>query len=87
LGLFYFSQLLFLIFATVLLAFQFQWMIVLGIIGFRYLFAWITLGLAAGKLREKDVMYWFPFIEMIVIWVQLNVMFTNLVSKPPVHWK
>jgi len=87
LGLFYFSQLLFLILATVLLAFQFQWMIVLGIVGFRYLFSWITLGMSAGKLREKDVMYWFPIMEIVLIAVQLNVMLTNTVSKPPVHWK
>lgn len=87
LGLFYLSQCLFLILATVLLAFQFQWMVVLGIVGFRYLFAWICLGMGAGKLREKDVMYWFPLLEIVLIGVQLNVMLTNLFSKPPVHWK
>ncbi|MEW5676220.1 glycosyltransferase [Flavobacterium enshiense] len=86
LGLYYFSQLSFLILAVVLLAFQFQWMIVGGLIVFRYIFSWITLGYAAGKLNEKDVMYWFPILEIILIFTQLNVFFTNLVSKP-VHWK
>ncbi len=86
LGLYYFSQLTFLILAIILLAFQFQWMIVGGLVIFRYLFSWITLGYAAGKLKEKDVMYWFPILEIILIFTQLNVFFTNLVSKP-VHWK
>jgi len=86
LGLFYMSQLLFLLLPIILLAFQFQWIIVLAIIGFRYLFTWITLGFAAGKLKEKDVMYWFPLIEMVLIFTQLNIFIVNIFSKP-VHWK
>jgi glycosyltransferase involved in cell wall biosynthesis len=86
LALFYVSQLLFLILATVLLAFQYQWIIVLSLMGFRYLFTWITLGFSAGKLKEKDVMYWFPIIEIVLIFTQLNIFITNLFSKP-VHWK
>lgn len=86
LGLFFLSQFLFLILATLLLAFQHQWIIVLGLIAFRYLSTWISLGYAAGKLNEKDVMYWYPFIEIFLIFTQLNVFFTNLFSKPA-HWK
>jgi hypothetical protein len=86
LGGFYISQLLFLILAIVLLAFQFQWIVVLSLVGFRYLFTWITLGFAAGKLKEKDVMYWFPILEMVVLFTQLNIFITNIFAKP-VHWK
>ncbi|RZJ36135.1 MAG: glycosyltransferase [Flavobacterium sp.] len=86
LGVFYSSQLLFILMAIVLLAFQHQWMIVAGIVAFRYLFAWITLGFSAGKLKEKDVMYWFPIIEFTLIFTQLNVFFANIFSKP-VHWR
>lgn len=86
LGLFYTSQLFFFCTAILLLAFQFQWMLVAGLIGFRYLFTWLTLGLAAGKLKEKDVMYWYPIIEIVLIFTQLNVFITNTFSKP-VHWK
>jgi len=86
LGIFYLTQLLFLLLPVVLLIFKFQWIAVLSIIGFRYIFAWITMGFAAGKLKEKDVMYWFPIIEIIVIFTQLNVFITNTFSKP-VHWK
>lgn len=86
LAFFYFTQLLFLTLPIILLAFQFQWIIVTSLIGFRYLFSWLSLGFAAGKLKEKDVMYWYPIIEIILILTQLNVFITNLFSKP-VHWK
>jgi len=86
LALFYASQLLFILLPIVLLAFQFQWIIVLSLIGFRYLFTWLTLGFSAGKLKEKDVMYWFPIIEITLIFTQLNIFLSNIFSKP-VHWK
>ena len=86
LGIFYATQLLFLILPIILLAFQFQWIAVLSVIGFRYIFAWITMGFAAGKLKEKDVMYWFPIIEIVLIFTQLNIFITNTFSKP-VHWR
>jgi glycosyltransferase involved in cell wall biosynthesis len=86
LALFYVSQLLFIILPIILLAFQYQWILVLSLIGFRYLFTWITLGFSAGKLKEKDVMYWFPIIEIVLIFTQLNIFITNIFSKP-VHWK
>jgi Glycosyltransferases, probably involved in cell wall biogenesis len=86
LALFYASQLLFILLPIILLAFQYQWILVLSLIGFRYLFTWITLGFSAGKLKEKDVMYWFPIIEIVLIFTQLNVFITNIFSKP-VYWK
>ena len=86
LGVYFLSQLLFFVLASVLLAFQYQWMIVLGIIVFRYIFCWTSLGYSASKLKEKDVMYWYPIIELVLIFTHLNVFFTNLFSKPK-HWK
>lgn len=86
LALFFASQLLFFILPVALLIFQYQWIVVVSLIGFRYLFAWISLGMAAGKLKEKDVMYWYPFLEISLIFTQLNVFATNTFSKP-VHWK
>lgn len=86
LAIFYTTQLLFIILPIVLLIFQFQWIVVTSLIGFRYLFAWLSIGFAAGKLKEKDVMYWFPIIEIILIFTQLNIFVTNTFSKP-VQWK
>ncbi|MDD3004443.1 glycosyltransferase [Flavobacterium sp.] len=86
LGLFFLTQILTLLLPIVLLAFQFQWIAVVSIIAFRYLFTWISLGFGAGKLNEKDVMIWFPVLEIVLIFTQLNIFITNLFSKP-VHWK
>ena len=86
LAIFYCSQLLFILLPIVLLAFQFQWIIVTSLIGFRYIFTWISLGFAAGKLKEKDVIYWFPIIEILLIAFQLNIFISNAFSKP-VEWK
>ncbi len=84
--LFYASQLFFVLFSIILLAFQYQWIIVLSIVVIRYIFAWISLGFASGKLKEKDVMYWFPIIEIVLVFTQLNIFITNIFSKP-LHWK
>ena len=86
LGFFLFSQVSFFVLAILLLTFQYQWIIITSIIGFRYLFSWITLGYSASKLKEKDVMYWYPIIELILIFTQVIVFIKNIFSKP-VHWK
>lgn len=86
LGLFLFSQISFFLLAIVLLLFQYQWIVITSILVFRYIFTWITLGYAAAKLKEKDVLYWYPLIELIVIFTQLNVFVKNIISKP-IHWK
>lgn len=86
LGTFYCSQLLFILLPVVLLSFQFKWILVLGLIATRYLCAWIIIGFSAGKLKENDLKYWFPIIELVLIFTQINIFITNTFSKP-VHWK
>ena len=83
---FYLSQVLFYTLPIILLANQFQWIMVLGLIAFRFLFSWIILGFSAKKLKESDVMYWLPIIEIILIFSQFNIFIVNIFSKP-VHWK
>lgn len=84
--LFFYSQLLFILLPIVLLAFQFQWIIVIAIVVVRYIITWITLGFSAGKLNEKDVMYWYPIIEIATLFIQLNIFLKNKLSKPA-DWK
>ncbi|MEC5166291.1 glycosyltransferase involved in cell wall biosynthesis [Flavobacterium sp. PL11] len=86
LGIFYFSQLLFLLVPIVLLAFQYEWILVVSLIGIRYLITWLIIGFSAAKLKEKDVVYFYPIIEFILIFTQLNVFFKNIISKP-VQWR
>ncbi|PXY44159.1 glycosyltransferase [Flavobacterium hydrophilum] len=86
LGLFYSSQLLFFLLVILLLAFQFQWIAVLALLATRYTIAWIVIGFSAGKLKENDLKIWFPVIEIVVIFTQINIFITNIFSKP-VNWK
>ncbi|MFV8353530.1 glycosyltransferase [Flavobacterium sp. XS2P14] len=86
LGTFYCSQLLFLLLPIVLLAFQFQWILVLSLIALRYIVAWIVVGFSAGKLKENDIKFWFPLVEIALILTQINIFIANIFSKP-IHWK
>lgn len=86
LGVFYASQLLFVVMAALLLSFQYEWIIVASIVLSRYIFAWLVMGFAAGKLKENDLKFWFPIVEIVLIFTQVNAYFTNLFSKP-IHWK
>jgi glycosyltransferase involved in cell wall biosynthesis len=86
LGAFYCSQLFFILLPIVLLSFQFQWILVLCLIALRYIVTWIIVGFSAGKLKEKDVVYWYPILELVLLFTQINIFITNTFSKP-VHWK
>jgi glycosyltransferase involved in cell wall biosynthesis len=86
LRLYFLSQVVFFVLSLILLAFQFQWKLVLAIIVVRYTFSWISLGYGAVKLKEKDVMYWFPIIELVLVYTHINIAITNIFSKPT-HWK
>lgn len=86
LGLFHSSQLLFFVLSIILFAFQFQWMIVLPLFLLRYLVSWIVIGFSSKNLAEKDIIIWFPVVEIVLMFTQINIFITNIFSKP-VHWK
>lgn len=86
LSIFFVSQFLFLVLSIVLLSTLFYWEIVLGLIGLRYIALFISMTLAAKKLEEKDLIPFFPFLEIFLIVVQFSIFIKNLISKPT-HWK
>lgn len=86
LGLFYVSQLLFFMVGIAVLAIMYKWELVLAVIGVRYFVAWLAIGFSASKLREKDVAYFYPIFEMVLVCVQLSIFISNLISKPT-KWK
>jgi glycosyltransferase involved in cell wall biosynthesis len=86
LGLFYVSQVLFYILPILLLSFLYQWEIVLGLIGLRLVFQYFVFGFSASKLKEKDVLYLLPLLEIGLILAQFSIFITNKISKPK-HWK
>ena len=83
---FYISQISFVFLAVFLLIIQYQLIIVLSLVGFRYLFSWISVGFAAGKLKEKDVVLFLPIIEIILMFSNFYLFVINIFSKPA-HWK
>lgn len=83
---FYVSQFLFLALGILLLITLFRWEIIVGLIVLRYIALFITLSLAAKKLEEKDLIPFFPFLEIFLIVAQLSIFIKNLISKPN-HWK
>lgn len=85
LGLFYLSQISFWVLAVILLIFQYKLYWILGIIGFRFLFTFIIIGLSAKKLNEKKLVLLSPILELFLILSQLKFYIHNLISKPK-HW-
>lgn len=86
LGIFFISNLLYYVLAITLLVLQFDWQIITIIIAARFIIVWGILAFAAGKLQEKDVVVWYPFLEICHIAIVLNILISNTFSKP-VHWK
>ena len=86
LTLYFISQVSCIVLAIILLSFQYNWILVSSILGFRYVFNWIIIGYGAAKLKEKDIIIWYPIFEIILILTQIQVVVTNLILKPE-HWK
>ncbi len=85
LGLFYTSQLLFWILSILVLIFSFKPMLILPLIGLRFLFYYLILYASAKKLQEKDLIFFGFFFEIILILIQLRIFIGNKFSKPT-HW-
>lgn len=86
LTLLYTSNLLFWLFALILLATLFSWKIVLGLFFFRIVLQYTILGISTKKLDETDLLVFLPFLEIFLIMAQLTIFINNLISKPN-HWK
>ncbi|MFD0964946.1 glycosyltransferase [Pseudofulvibacter geojedonensis] len=86
LGLYYISQFMFWILASILLGLLFQWEIVLIVLSSKLLVQYLVFGFSAKKLKEQDLTFALPFLEIFLIIFQLVIFITNSVSKPN-HWK
>ncbi|MFT4801062.1 MAG: glycosyltransferase involved in cell wall biosynthesis [Flavobacteriaceae bacterium] len=63
-----------------------DWKIPLALIIFRLLIQFIVLHKAMKKLNEKDLIYWFPFLELVLITFQFSIFISNSSSKTG-SWK
>lgn len=86
LGLFYLSQFLFWILAITLLVVLYKPIVVLSLIGLRFMFQYVIMGYSAKKLGETDTILLLPFLEIFLIIFHLSIFISNLISKPT-HWR
>ena len=86
LGLFYVSQLLFLLLAPITLYTSSPLTSALALVLFRYGIQITCIAKASKKLNETDIVFITPFLELFLILIQLSIFIVNLISKPR-HWK
>ena len=85
LGLFHGSKFIFFILAPLILAFSPS--ITANSFFISYLLlSYITIGFCAKKFKEKNIIYYLPFLEIFLILFQFAIFITNSISKPR-HWK
>jgi hypothetical protein len=81
LGLFYLSQFLFWSVGILLIAFLYNWKIVLGLIILRFLVQYVCFFKSSRKLKEQDLIILLPVLEVFLIVVQLVIFMSNLTTK------
>ena len=86
LGLFYLSQLLFWSLSIILISLLFHWKIVISLFILRILIQYVSIGFSAKKLNELDTIFILPFLDLFLVFSQLVIFISNLVSKPN-HWR
>ena len=85
LGISFLIQFLFWSLAIFLLAYGYQWKIVLALILFKITIQYLVVGKSVRKLKENDLTFWIPFFEIFLILIQLFIFIKNKISKPT-HW-
>lgn len=63
-----------------------DWRIPMALVIFRVLLFWIVYGKAFIKLDQKDLIYYFPILEIFLLLLQLSIFISNGSSKPAT-WK
>ena len=86
LALFYISQVLFWALSIILISSLYYWPFIVGLVVFRFIVQYLSVGFSAKKLNETDVLYLLPFLELFLIGFQLTIFIANLISKPK-YWK
>lgn len=86
LGLYYLSQLSFWLLAIILLTFslfeQIDFLNVIVLIVIRLLLQYLIIGKAAQKLNEKDLVLWFPILDVFMVFIQFSIFIFNINNKP-----
>jgi glycosyltransferase involved in cell wall biosynthesis len=85
LGLFFVSKFLFWTLAPLALYLQLD-ILTLATVGAYFLLNFVVVGFSASKLKEKNVIFFLPFLELFLVLFQITIFIANSISKPT-HWK
>lgn len=86
LGAISFTTAVFFLLMTALLIMKFQIYLVLGVFLFRYIIQFIIFKNSMKIFGEKDLLLWFPFLELMLIFIYPIFIFSNLFIKQT-RWK
>lgn len=81
LALFFISKVLFFLLAITLFSF-YPWEIITSVLVGYYLIQFLVIGFSAKKLKETQIIYFLPFLEIGLLLIQFSIFITNLISKP-----
>lgn len=82
LSLFYFSQIGFFVSAILGFIFGLNWMVILGVVLVRYAIFWIVVGKGMSRFRESDITVLLPFLELLLVSIQLALFVSNMGHRP-----
>ncbi len=85
LNIFIISKVFFYVLAIVLFFF-YPWKIILPLVLVYFLIQYLIIGLSAKKLKEPQLIFFLPFLEIVLLLLQISIFSVNLISKPK-HWK
>ncbi len=86
LGLYFISQLLFFIAATLGFILGAQWQAILALVVIRYIVVFVVVGKSLIRFRESELAPFIPILEIVLLGSQLGLFFSNIVH-PPKRWK
>ena len=86
LSLFYLSNIIFLALLITLLILRYRWELVMGIYLFKFVTEWSIGFMAAKKLKEQDIMWYYPVLEIIYTFL-LPLFFISSIFTKELSWK
>jgi hypothetical protein len=71
---------------AILFFFLYPFKIILSIVLVYFLTQYIVIGISAKKLKEPYILFFLPFLEIILLSIQISIFIANSFSKPK-HWR
>jgi len=81
LSLYFFSNVLFWI-GAIAAFFILNWQIAAALLTIRLIIQYISIGISAKKLQEKSLIAYIPWLELMLVFLQLNTL-SHYIKKPP----